>query len=256
MGLIRRADAQSMTRDAVALDLADLASRGQAVREQAEREAEKILAEARAERERLVTGAREEGFESGRAAGHAEGLEAGRAEGREAATAEWREKLAALDSAWARLAREFAAARESMLTEARTDVIRLAVLIAERVIKRSVEHDPSAVVTQMEEALALLSRRTRARVFVHPDDEALARDAAPALLAAFEKAEHLEIVPDESLARGSCVVRTGEGGVIDASIGSQLDGIARDLLPEDAEAAEERAGLVRPPGDEPGAEAA
>jgi flagellar biosynthesis/type III secretory pathway protein FliH len=250
MGLIRRADAQSMTRDAVVLDLSDLEGRGAAVLERARREADKILSEARAERDRLISGARDEGLGQGREAGHAEGLEAGRAEGRGAALGEWRDKLAAFDAAWGTVLDQFTHARDGMLVEARTDVVRLAVLIAERVIKRAIEHDPSVVRAQMGEALGLLSRRTRARVAVHPEDEALAREASPALLARFDKAEHIEIETDPTLARGSCVVRTDEGGGIDASIAVQLDGIVRDLLPEDARAPGENAGRLNPPGAE------
>lgn len=248
MGLIRRADAQTMARNAVVLDLSDLEGRGAAVREHAQREAERILAEARAERDRLIAGAREEGLTLGREQGRNEGEAAGRAEGRAAATSEWRDKLDALQDSWARALDQFIAARDAMLTGARTDVVRLATLIAERVIKRTIEHDPDVVQDQMGEALALLARPTRARIAVHPEDEALAREVVPSLLARFEKAEHIEIETDPGLARGSCLVRTGEGGRIDASIAGQLDRIVRDLLPGDAEAP--GAGRLGPPGAE------
>ncbi|MEZ6243771.1 MAG: FliH/SctL family protein [Phycisphaerales bacterium] len=250
MGLIRRADAKTMARDAVVLDLSDLKGRGEAVREHAEQEAKRILAEAQAERERLITGAREEGLAQGLERGKHEGLEAGRAEGREAALAEWREKLGTLEASWAKALDQFIATRDGMLTEARTDVVRLATLIAERVIKRAIEHDPGVVQDQIAEALDLLARPTRARVAVHPEDETLAREVVPSLLARFEKAHHIEIETDPALARGSCVVRTGEGGQIDASIAGQLDRLVRDLLPGESQAPSEGAGRLSPPGAE------
>jgi valyl-tRNA synthetase len=68
-------------------------------------------------------------------------------------------------------------------------------------------------------------------VAVHPDDEPLAREALPELATRLAAAAHVEVASDASLERGSCIARTGSGGMIDASIRTQLGRIVEALLP-------------------------
>ncbi len=232
MPIIRRADAELIARDAVVLNLHDLERQGADLTRQARAQAEAIVSEAKAERERLLRDAHEEGFKEGREAGLAEGKAAGLEEGRAQAMQELAPALRALSERWGEALDTFLAQRDQMLVEARTDIVRLAALIAERVTKRVTELDPGVVEAQMREALALLSSRTTPRVTVHPEDEPLARQALPELLARFENAEHVELHADPQLERGSCVLRTPTGGEIDATISAQLDRIVADLLPE------------------------
>jgi len=233
MPLIRRSDAESMARDAVVLNLGDLERRGANIEADAKARAQKIVEDAAAERERLISDAHEAGFAEGRAAGHAEGHAAGLEEGRAHSMAEMTPALQAMIEHWAAALEVFLGERDQMFTEARTDIVRLGALIGERVTKRVIDLDPGVVEAQMGEALALLATRTSPRIAVHPDDEPLARQAIPALLARLDKAEHITLETDASLVRGSCIVRTTTGGEIDASITRQLDRIVADLLPDD-----------------------
>ncbi len=233
MPLIPRADAEIIARDAVVLNLGDLERRGETLKSQAQAQAKQIITDAQTERERLIADAHEAGFAQGREAGHAEGLAAGIEEGRSQSMADLTPALQAIAEHWGEALGSFVRARDQMLTEARTDVVRLATLIAERVTKRVIELDPGVVDGQMTEALGLLARRTRPRISVHPDDETLARQAIPTLLARFDGVEHIELETDPALVRGSCVVRTPSGGEIDASITTQLNRIVADLLPDD-----------------------
>ncbi len=234
MPLIPRADAEIIARDAVVLNLGDLERRGERLKTDAQAQAQAIISEAQAERERLIADAHEAGFAQGRAAGHTEGKAAGLEEGRAQSMAELTPALQAMSEHWGAAVETFVNARDQMLTEARTDVVRLATLIAQRVTKRIIELDPGVVAAQMGEALGLLATRTKPCISVHPDDEALAREAIPALLARLESVEHITLETDPSLVRGSCIVRTPSGGEIDASITTQLDRIVADLLPDDA----------------------
>lgn len=249
MPLIRRADAEVIAKDAVVLNLGDLERQGERLECEARARAERIIAEANAERERLIADAHEKGFEEGRAAGHAEGRAAGLEEGRAQSMAELTPALQAMSERWTQALESFLQQRDQMLTEARTDVVRLAVMIAQRVTKRVIETDPGVVEGQMREALALLAARTTPRVIINPADEPLARQAIPALLARFDKTEHIELVTDPELVRGSCVVRTPTGGQIDASISTQLDRIVADLLPDDPPLDRAPPGAPPAPGD-------
>ena len=238
MALIRKSAASTFSRDAVVLDLGDLAAQGELLRARARAEADRIVAEARAERDRLIAGAVDEGRRTGIAQGEEEGRKAGQAEGRQAALAETREKLRILDAAWAAALAAFETDRERMLVDARQDVIRLAAAIGELVTKRAVELDPARVTDQIGAVLALLTKPTRLTLAVHPDDRPLVQDALPTLCTRYAAAAHVDLVDDIGLDRGSCTARTGSGGAIDASIRTQLQRIVEILLPAPAPPAE------------------
>jgi flagellar assembly protein FliH len=215
----------------VALDLGDLRRQGQALREHAHREADAIIAAARAERDRLIADAAQtglaQGLEQGRAQGRREGLEAGRAE----ALREAGPRLRALESAWAQALDEFSRARDRLHAEAGRELVTLALEIARRVIRRSLEADPSLVEEQVRAVLAQVARPARVVLWVHPDDGALVRAALPKVAGALGAGTGLELRADAALERGSCRLTTPSGGCIDASIGVQIDRIAGMLVP-------------------------
>lgn len=247
MAVIRHADAGRLLEEALVLDLGDLVRQADVLKRRAADEAAAIVDEGRRERERLIATARREGFAKGEAEGRAQGLEAGRVQGAAEAIAERRARLDEIDAGWSGALGEFAATRERVLREARTDVLTLALLIAEKVTRRIVERDRTVAVTQLESVLGLLARRTRLVVAVHPDDEPVLRGALPGVMARFPMAEHVELAPDGAAPRGTLVARMavesggsgwggggGGGGEIDASIQTQLDRIAAELVPPPA----------------------
>jgi flagellar assembly protein FliH len=151
------------------------------------------------------------------------------AEGHAKALAELKTRLQEIEARWMTAVTEFEAARDRMLTEARHDLLRLAVRIAERVIKRRIDTDPKVAASQLEAVLTHILRPSRLTVLACPDDLPALREAMPTLCARFSAAAHVELQGDPSLPRGSCVART-LGGEIDASIWTQLDRVADTLL--------------------------
>lgn len=244
MALIKHASATTLTRDAVVLDLGDLQRQGEQIVESARRRAEAVVREAQAERDRLIAGADDRGYQEGLTRGLAEGEVKGLEQGRASALENSRPQFEALQKSWSEALEKFLAARDQMLHEAEQDVLQLAVAIAEKVTKRAVELDPSVVVEQIRAVLAMIVRPTGLVVAVHPEDRALAEQAMPELLRRFPAVNHAQITGDPSLDRGSCVARTAGGadaadaasspavaGEIDASIRTQLDRIVETLLP-------------------------
>lgn len=229
MGLIRRPDIQQMARDALIINLGDIAREGEQAAASARAEAERILSEARAERDRLIKGAVEEGrrqgFERGQEEGRKAGLEAGKREAFEAAGTE----LERVQRAWAGSIGAFDAARSEMLGALRRDALLLAVMLAERVVRRQIEVDDRVVTRQLEAALEVIARSTRIVVAVNPEDEALVREALPAITGAFADITHAELVSDPAVDRGGCVVRTETGGVVDATIRTQVEKLAASI---------------------------
>lgn len=228
MALIKHSDSDVFAREAVVLDLGDLTRQAQRIIADAEERAARIIASAERKRAQLITGAREEGFaagqEEGCKVGHRQGLEDGCAQ----ALREHSERLETLEKSWRTALDEFDERRGRMLDDARIDVLRLAMKIARRVTHRIVKGDESIAVSQLDKALSHTLKPTRLVIHIHADDETLVSASAPALLERFARSAHAEIVTDDSLSRGDCVVYTAVGE-IDARIDAQLDRIAAAL---------------------------
>lgn len=236
MALIKHANTGDLARSAVVLDLGDLQRQADALLTHARVRAQQVLDEARAERARLVDGAAEAGRAQGLAQGLAEGRERGFEQGRAEALAAQREAIERLATTWEGALGAFEAQREAMLSQARRDVVRLAVLIAEKVTRRAVQLDEQAALAQIEAVLAMVLRPSRLRLAVCPDDRALVEAALPRVVQRFHNAQHVELVEDAGLERGSCVLRTTDTGAeIDASISTQIERIVTALLPPPAE---------------------
>lgn len=230
MAMIRQADRQQRSREALVMNLGDLVREGEEIKSRAMAQAAAIVQEAMAQREKVVAGAREEGHREGLAKGLEEGRRQGAEAGRAAAGEERRAQLSALDKAWSAALKDYIATREANLAEVRRELISMALEIARRVIKRSIEAKPGVAADQLAAALTLLSRPSRLQVLVNPQDEPLVREALPGMSAVLQGCEHVDVKTDAALEPGSCVVRT-LGGEIDASIATQLDRIAQALVP-------------------------
>lgn len=226
MGLIRRIDTSQAARDALSINLGDLARQGAEIRERARADAERIIAEATQTRDRLIAGAAAEGARRGQEEGYKAGLAKGLEEGRRTATAEGAAKIAALERSLISAIDIFERERKELIASAASEIVDLAMLIARRVTLRAVEIDAGTAARHVQAALALVDGSAAARIHVNAEDHAAISELLPSLQERFAQAGHLSLVVDNSLSRGSCLVTSDKGGEIDAEIGRQLDRIA------------------------------
>ncbi len=233
MGMIKRADIESYTRDAYVMDLNDLEKRGNALVDAANAKATAIVQNALKERERLLGTAREQGHAEGLKAGREEGFAQGQRDGIEQARAARAQELEQIITMWTEQLGRLEQRRDAMLEAARVQVVELAAAIAQRVVRRAINLDPSIVVSQLESVLSSVTESTRLVVRMHPDDAERIRAELPTLIDRFASCEHAQVVTDPTLDPGSCVACTSAGGVIDASIATQLDRIIHSLLPSE-----------------------
>ncbi|MEM9063930.1 MAG: FliH/SctL family protein [Planctomycetota bacterium] len=229
MGVISRADFERRAADAVPISLGDVRRQAQAMLEEAESEARRVLEEARAARESLIKGGREAGHAEGFQQGRAEGLEQGRTEGRAAATEAREGELKALSKMWSERIDEFDRARELLLTQAREDVLTLALRLAELATARTVEVDPGVAEAQLARALERIAEPTMLRIRHCPSDADALNEGLPGIVAACEACKHAELVPDQAVSAGSVVIHTEGGGRIDAEIESSLARLSESL---------------------------
>lgn len=241
MPLIKNVRARELVQGAVVMNLGDVREEADRILADARAEADRIVAEARAEAVRLTDGAAErghaEGLARGETEGRATGLEQGVAEGAAAAEAAVAERLGAISEGWTTALEQFVQSREVLREEARRDLLRLGLAIAERVLGRLPAHDATVVVEQVDAAIAMLAGATRLRIRIHPDDlEAVERHFA-ATAGAIRDAPELDVVfdTDESIVPGGCVVAAGDGEV-DSRLDVQISRIVHGVFPELLEA--------------------
>lgn len=171
-----------------------------------------LLANARAEAERM----REQVYADSLASGHAEGLR--RAE----------DEAASSLRAAAGAMREIADTRAELVERFARQAGELALQIAEQLVAGAFAAEPERVIDVARAALRRLSERHRVTVLVNPDDMELIADATNALKTELGGIEHLEVQADRRIERGGVIARTAYGE-IDATIAVQLAS-ARELV--------------------------
>jgi flagellar assembly protein FliH len=138
--------------------------------------------------------------------------------GREEASAEIKPVLERL----ARAATDLSNLRDRIRRQAETDLVRLALAIAKRVMHRELAIDPDAMQGIVRTALDRLQNREIARLRVHPSHVGPVRSC----LEAAGRAPALEVTGDPSLNCGDAIFETSLGE-LDASVDSQLREIER-----------------------------
>jgi flagellar assembly protein FliH len=150
----------------------------------------------------------------------AQGAREGEASGRSRAAAELQPVLERL----ARSIDEMAQLRPRLRREAETDMVKLAIVIARRVIRRELAVDPEALHGLVLAALEKLQAEEITRVRVHASQAG----AIAALLREKAGGAPVEVAPDPSGDPGAVVFETARGN-LDASVESQLGEIERGL---------------------------
>ncbi|HEY7392616.1 MAG TPA: FliH/SctL family protein [Bryobacteraceae bacterium] len=151
---------------------------------------------------------------------HAAGVREGEAAGRGKAAAEMQPVMERL----ARSIDEIAKFRPRLRREAEQDLIRLAMAVARRIIRRELTIDPDALHGLILGALEKLQGQEVCRVRLHPSHAA----AVTACLKQIAAASPVEVIPDASREVGTVIFETDRGN-LDASVESQLREIERGL---------------------------
>jgi flagellar assembly protein FliH len=145
------------------------------------------------------------------------GFSEGRNIGHEQAAAELQPVMDRLSRSLA----ELASIRPRVRKAAESDLLKLAIAVARRVLHRELTLDPGSIEGLIRVALEKLESRELCRVRVHPDQEPVIRT----LLARFSAAA-VELIPDPALQCGDVLFETAHG-TLDGSIEAQLQEIER-----------------------------
>ena len=210
---------QSILRDAeeAAESLIQLANEeARAIREQAQAEIEAWWNERRQQDEQMLQQARQQGYE----AGYAEGKAQAEREVEQASKGMLEEAQSVLKQAYE--------SKRQIIGEAEPFLVELACAIAAKVIGRELEQSPETVLEMTRTVLSRWREKGSVTLCVSPEQYPFIRDARDELQGVIDPQADLRILPDASIDRFGCVVRT-EYGSMDARIDTQLKEIKAAL---------------------------
>ena len=128
---------------------------------------------------------------------------------------------------------QFAQERDRYLQALEREVVKLALAIAARILRREAQMDPLLLTGAVRVALGQLSAATEVRLRVPPAELDMWRDAVAHLP---NLAIHPEVVAGDRMLLGECVIETSLGSV-DLGVRSQLGEIERGFFDRAAKAA-------------------
>jgi flagellar assembly protein FliH len=169
--------------------------------------AQKEAAEVRASAEKVRNEARE--------AGYREGYNRGAAQ-------------------WTQAVKSAQDSLKTALESAKPEVVRMALRVAEKVLRRKLETTPEAMLPMVDEALRSLQGQQQTRIVlrVHPADQAVLESRRQHWLERHPGISNLQVVVDEAMSRGGCRIES-EFGMVDATVETQIQVIERHLLGEE-----------------------
>ncbi len=164
----------------------------------AQEEAEQIRAEALREAEQLREQARRQGYEDG---------------------------IARLNE----LALSFQETQSHLFEESRSELIRLGVRVAEKILGRELEVNEAALTDLVIRAIRGIRHERRIQIRVAPEDLERVRAGHPRLIEEVGAGKEIEFREDPTIKTGGCIVET-DLGIIDARLDTQLRVLERALL--------------------------
>jgi len=199
-------------------------SEAQKIRQEAQDQAQTILAEARQKAAELegdikqrVTQTEREAYEKGYAEGSGRGYEEGRAE--------VQRLVESLHGIITRAIEK----RNEIIEEAETQIINLVLLIVKKVIKVISENQKNVVINNVVQALRKLKSRGDVVIRVNLADLELTSEHVKDFMKMVENVKSITVLEDSSVDRGGCIIET-DFGQIDARISSQLHEIEERIL--------------------------
>ena len=116
-----------------------------------------------------------------------------------------------------------------ILEGAESELLRLSLKIAERIVGKALELDRSILLDIIHKAIQSLKYQKEIRIRIHPEDVAYLKDQKMQLYAMLGESKEIEVVEDPLVRRGGCIIDT-EIGTIDARLETQLKVMERTLI--------------------------
>ena len=106
-------------------------------------------------------------------------------------------------------------------SETEEELLKLSMLIAKRIIREETKTDIQIIGRTIRSALKFVVEKSNMRILINPDDMEAVRESLPEL-ASLTKGAELQLIEDNAITRGGCILETGFGK-INATIEDQLE---------------------------------
>jgi len=177
--------------------------------DQAIAEAKEIVVDARVEADGLRRGAIDRGYN----------------EGLDVAAQQYCDAIDRLEKLMNALREE----REAFFAGIESQVVKLSVEIAEKILRHELESSPEAVLDIVKLALLQLTDRDSIVLRVSPYDAELIKQHRDAIREAAGGIRQIDVIEDRRIDRGGCVAESSSGS-LDARVSSQLSEVTRALM--------------------------
>jgi flagellar assembly protein FliH len=165
----------------------------------------------------------EKGVNDGKEVGYKEGIEIGKEQGINDAKPLVDEKLQTLNS----LVDSMAQPQKKVDEAVEKQLVHLAKLLAEQVVFKELQTNPELILVSLKKAIDALPMIEQAvKIHLHPEDLALVEDSYGA---EHIKQQHWLLVPEPTLDRGGCEVKTAQSS-IDMTLKTRLNEIMEKFL--------------------------
>ncbi len=222
-------EGETNSQSAVVYNIPDLKAMAAKILRRANEVAQQKIDGARHSIAQMEQKAVDEGKVKGLEEGRKTGEQQGRVAGEEAARNEFNQKVGSVSTALQVVLKEVAAQKVALHAEAEADLLRLALEISKRIVRREVEVDDNFVVPIVREAISLTNNRSDLIVRLNPADVEAIELELPSLHAIFSDLGRVELKSDTTVERGGARVQSREGEV-DMRLSEQFDALERSLV--------------------------
>lgn len=195
--------------------------------QETQNECDQILSEVRGraeeEAKQTLEEARQEGHKKGYDEGYTEGVDNGRIDGENAVRNEMKDEINQANAKAQKTIQDAKKQTEEYFIKAEDDVVKVVMMAIEKIIPQHFLDVPEVILPVVREAISRVRDQKEIIVHVEPDSYDLvlmARSEFQSMLT--DGAAILEIVSDEALRPGDCLIETPNGGV-DARLSTQIE---------------------------------
>lgn len=222
-----QADADNIVKNAENAAFAQIkhqTDQAQIIKNEAQKEAEKIIEQAKAEAEEIILKAKDNEQDVYDKANH-DGFERGHEEGFQVGNEEANRLVERLH----KMIEGIQQKRQEILDGTEQQIVSLVILVARKVVKIMSENQKSVIMANVVQALKKVKGRGDVTLRVNLQDAKLTTEHISDFIKQVENIKNIVVVEDSSVEKGGCIVET-DFGAIDARISSQLSELETQIL--------------------------